>query len=318
MPRRLSWKAIFRRAAGVTRPRQRIRSISANSGQISASQDLSLITPEQLEAWARELQNQGYAAASIRRKFATVRMLFRHWVRRGQLVRSPLWSIRLDLGRERVLPRNLAVSDTQRLIETAWRRLGGTPGLWFNGLRDLAVIEILFATGIRVGELVALRLGDWREDDASFLISGKGSRQRLALLPDERSIRAVRMYFTQRVARDLGHQGLLVNSTGARISTQGIARILSQVAKLASIEVRVTPHMIRHTVATLLLRYGADIRVVQEVLGHASITTTQRYTHVSKDQLLSTLRARHPNHHLAIDAPLTFDGGLPVQMGKQL
>jgi len=268
------------------------------------AQDIALITPNQLEAWARELQSQGYASASIRRKFATVRMFFGHWVRRGELTQSPLWKIRLDLGRERVLPRNLTASDTQRLIETAWRGLDPSTGGTFTNLRDLAAIEILFATGIRVGELVALRVSDWREDDGSFLISGKGSRQRLALLPDERSLHVVRMYVSQRAGRNLGHEILLVNSVGARISTQGIARILSQVAKLAGIEARVTPHMIRHTVATLLLRYGADIRVVQEVLGHASITTTQRYTHVSKDHLLSTLRARHPNHHLTIETTL--------------
>jgi site-specific recombinase XerD len=99
----------------------------------------------------------------------------------------------------------------------------------------------------------------------------------------------------------LGHDGLLVNAAGQGISTQGIARVLTQAATAAGITTRVTPHIIRHTVATLLLRYGADIRVVQEVLGHASIATTQRYTHVSKEHLFATLRARHPNYHLDID-----------------
>jgi site-specific recombinase XerD len=91
-----------------------------------------------------------------------------------------------------------------------------------------------------------------------------------------------------------------VNAAGKQISTQGVSRVVTETAKAAGVDQRVTPHMIRHTVATLLLRYGADIRIVQEVLGHASIATTQRYTHVSKDHLFSALRVRHPNHHLQI------------------
>ena len=109
------------------------------------------------------------------------------------------------------------------------------------------------------------------------------------------------MYVGHRNSMNLGHDALLVNATGKRISTQGIARMLSEAAHDAGIAAKVTPHMIRHTVATLLLRFGTDIRIVQEVLGHASISTTQRYTHVSKDHLLSTLRARHPSHHLNIE-----------------
>jgi len=124
----------------------------------------------------------------------------------------------------------------------------------------------IVATGIRVGELVTLRLRDWRDDDGSFLVCGKGSRQRLALLPDDRSLKAVRMYLLHRTAMTLGHDGLILNASGGRISTQGVARILAQAADGAKVSTRVTPHMIRHTVATMLLRYGADIRVVQEVL----------------------------------------------------
>jgi len=114
--------------------------------------------------------------------------------------------------------------------------------------------------------------------------------------------KALRTYLLHRQALQLDHDALLVNAAGKRISTQGIARIIAAAAKGAGIPTRVTPHMIRHTVATLLLRCGADIRVVQEVLGHASIATTQRYTHVSKEQLLATLRARHPSYHLNIRA----------------
>lgn len=275
---------------------------------VGAEQELSAITPEHLEAWAQSMRSEEYKGASIRRKFATARVFFTHWVRRKVLDHSPLWHLRLDLGRERVLPRSLSPNDAKRLIEATWQQV--TPCTTApssprdNGFlrrRDLAGVEILFATGMRVGELVSINFQDWHDDEAYFLIKGKGGRERLAFLPDERSLSAVRTYLTYRRGLSLGHDALLVNASGTRVTTQGIAHSIAAIAKTAGVTTRVTPHMVRHTVATLLLRYGADIRVVQEVLGHASIATTQRYTHVVKEHLLDTLRARHPSYHLSIN-----------------
>jgi len=269
------------------------------------------VTAEVLERWATDLGSQKYHSVSIRRKFATARVFFAYWIRKGALESSPLWKIRLDLGRERFLPRNISGSDAKHLIETAWAAIevSDQPATRprdprFLHLRNLAAVEILFATGIRVGELVSLNINDWREEDANFLVNGKGSRQRLAFLPDDRSLKSVRLYCASRRNIATGNEALFLNAAGGRLSTQGVARMLRQYAKTAGIVVKVTPHMIRHTVATLLLRFGADIRVVQEVLGHASISTTQRYTYVSKEHLLSTLRARHPNYHLNIETRL--------------
>ena len=277
---------------------------------------LADVGPETLELWAADLQRNGYAPVSIRRKFATARVFFAYWVRKGVLDKSPLWRIRLDLGRGRVLPRSLTPADAKRFMERVWQNLDRAPVQIQNSadrrflqLRNVAALEVLFATGMRVGELVNLTLHDWREDERAFVVRGKGSRQRLAFLPDERSLRALQLYRDQRIALDIQHEALFVNFAGSPISTQGISRVVVETAKAAAVAQRVTPHMIRHTVATLLLRYGADIRIVQEVLGHASIATTQRYTHVSKEHLVSALEARHPNHHLNIswrvDSPTT-------------
>ncbi len=271
--------------------------------------EIETIAPERIEGWASHLRNDGYASVSIRRKFATARVFFTYWVRRGTIDKSPLWRIRLDLGRERLLPRSLAPGDAKLLIEEIWKPIVGERNAsacasndpaFLHG-RNIAAIEILFATGMRVGELVKLDLKDWCESDRAFVVKGKGSRQRLAFLPDDRSSRAVQEYVSLRSKLVLDHNALLVNARGARLSTQGVARILHEAAQTAGIQTKVTPHVIRHTVATLLLRFGADIRVVQEVLGHASIATTQRYTHVSKEHLVSALRARHPNHHLKVN-----------------
>lgn len=268
----------------------------------------SSVGPEALEAWARHMQAKPYAIASIRRKFAAARVLFSYWVRRGAVSNSPMWRLRLSLGKEQALPRSLSPSDTQLLIEQAWRtqestysRHQASTSSRLLKTRNIAIVETLFATGIRVGEIVKLRVSDWRPDDACFLIRGKGGRERLAFLPDDRSLRAVSAYMTVRRQLSVGTDSLFVNAAGKGISEQGIAITLARIAENAQISRRVTPHMIRHTVATLLLRYGADLRIVQEVLGHASVTTTQRYVHVAKDHLVDILRTRHPNHHLKVD-----------------
>lgn len=274
---------------------------------LGGEKPLESIDMEHLELWATSLKGN-YAPASIRRQFATLRVFYSYWTRRRELTSSPLWNMRLDLEPERKLPRSLSATDAKRLVEKAWSKVvipqsiaGSSRCCRFLAVRNLAIIELLFATGIRVGELVALTLTDWREDEKSFLINGKGSRQRLAVVPDERSFVAIRSYLTSRASLPIRHNATFVNASGGGLSTQGVARVLATLARDAGIEKRVTPHMIRHTVATLLLRNGADIRVVQEVLGHASITMTERYTHVSKEHLRSTLYAHHPNHHLGIE-----------------
>lgn len=284
--------------------------LSQLAGSIGAGLELKAIEASRLEQWATELRSKEYATVSVRRKFATARVFFSYWVRRGEIDSSPLWRIRLDLGRERLLPRSLAPSDATKLMEEVWRgykeptrTISHPSDSRFLALRNAAILEILFATGMRVGELVGLRVHDWREEDQCFLVKGKGSRQRLAFLPDDRSLMALQIYFSLRTAMELGHEFLIVNAAGAVMSTQGVGRIVARTAEDAGCTNRVTPHMIRHTVATLLLRYGADIRIVQEVLGHASIATTQRYTHVSKEHLVSALSIRHPNHHLRITWP---------------
>jgi site-specific recombinase XerD len=273
-----------------------------------AREAVELIKVDSLERWAAALAAHGYAPVSVRRKFATIRVFFAYWVRKGEIGSSPLWRIRLDLGRERRLPRSLTAADTKRLVEQAWAGVSPLQSeisipsdQSFLVRRDLAIVEVLFTTGMRVGELVTLNLSDWDDNEACFLVKGKGFRQRLAVLPDERSLTALRHYLVHRGRMKLGHNALVVNAFGQRLAAQGVARILSRLAEQAEINVRVTPHMLRHTVATLLLRMGADIRVVQEVLGHTSIATTQRYTHVTKEHLRSTLRVHHPNYHLGIN-----------------
>ena len=185
--------------------------------------EIETIDPERIEKWASHMRSDGYASVSIRRKFASARVFFTYWVRRGTIDRSPLWRIRLDLGREQLLPRSLAPHDAKLLMEEIWKPLAGEkfgnacapndPA--FLHRRNIAAIEILFATGIRVGELVKLDLNNWCEPDRAFVVKGKGSRQRLLFLPDERSFKAVQNYISRRSKLTVDHGGLLVNAVGA-------------------------------------------------------------------------------------------------------
>lgn len=263
---------------------------------------LAGVSPEVLEAWATQLRESGYASASIRRKFASLRVFFRYWERRGTIERSPTWGLRLDLAPEVKLPVVLSLDEIQRLLGQARGELGPAPtsikhsgDRTFLALRNVAMIEVLFATGIRVGELTSLTIRDIDIEGRQFVINGKGSRQRVARLVDDYSHEALVSYRDLRLSLLSTTDAFFLNLFGGRLSAQGVAYNLSRLATAAGIEKHVTPHMLRHTIATLLLRQGADLRVVQEFLGHSCITTTQRYTHISQEHLEQALRVCHPN-----------------------
>ncbi|MGA8429366.1 MAG: tyrosine-type recombinase/integrase [Candidatus Sulfotelmatobacter sp.] len=277
--------------------------------------ELVSLTGTLIERWAAHLRQQSYLPASIRRKVAVLKVFCSYWVRKGELKESPFWRVKLSIGRIQQLPRSLSESEIGALLteargkyaarSTSPRKLNnaletkaGSEG--YRALRNLALVDLLFATGIRVGEASSLNLEDFRVQEGSFTVEGKGGRGRLAFAVDEKTLQIQRDHFTARTKLETDNSALFLNAFGERLSTQGMAKIIAQLRQAAGIQRHVTPHMLRHTVATLLLRNGADIRVVQEFLGHASIATTQRYTHITKEHLVGALRKYHPSANLRL------------------
>lgn len=279
---------------------------------LGAEFDLLSLSASAVERWAAHLRREGYAPASSRRKIVVLKVFCSYWVRKGVLQESPFWRVRLSFGRVEQLPRALSEREMRALLTRARRdyaNMGCNPdgegiakdlsaqaaSRGYRALRDLALIDLLFATGMRVGEVSALDVRDFFPKEAAFRVHGKGGRDRLAFIVDEETVRVQRAHLEARARRASGSTALFLNASGKRLSTQGITNVLARLRRGARIRRHVTPHMLRHTVATLLLRNGVDIRVVQEFLGHASIATTQRYTHITKEHMVRVLRRRHPS-----------------------
>jgi integrase/recombinase XerD len=265
-----------------------------------------------IEQWAAHLRHEKYSPASIRRKMVTLRVFSSYWVRKGMLPESPFWRVKLSFGRVEQLPRSLTEREMRALLHRAWRNYAAVESgvivteesssnnpkkssLSYRTLRNLAIVDLLFATGMRVGEVSTLDIRDFFIKEAILRVQGKGGRDRLAFIVDNTSARIQRAHFDARLRVKTESLALFVNAAGGRLSTQGITKIIARLRREARIKRHITPHMLRHTVATLLLRNGADIRVVQEFLGHTSIVTTQRYTHITKDHMVRVLRKRHPS-----------------------
>lgn len=253
---------------------------------------LRSLRSEHIEEWSAQMKTDGYATASIRRKLASVRSFFAYWVRKRVIPYSPLSGIKIELAASRVLPNFLTLEEVSAILDAAHRCWKENRG--FLTLRNLAIIEVMFATGLRVGELVSLRVSDFRAVERSLLIRGKGRRERLAFFVEPTSFERITSYVATRTTTPATTEALFLNAYGHAMSTQTVATVIRTLCRVAGVTKRVTPHTFRHTVATLLLRNGADLRVVQEILGHASITMTQRYTHVAKEHVRGALERHHP------------------------
>ncbi len=257
------------------------------------SKDVVSITEADLELFSNELHQLSRSANSVARSIASLRGWFRFLVEEGYLESDA--SARLKGGRRgRTLPKPLAEHDIVHLIDSVG---AATP---FD-LRDRALLELLYDTGARVSEVVGISLGDLDFDEELILLTGKGSKQRLVPM-GSMLVTALRAYLDVggRSSLLVGKKssGLFLNSRGGTLSRQGIDLVIDKRALAAGLDrSRISAHVFRHSCATHMLSHGADIRVVQELLGHASISTTQIYTAVALTSLKREYLNAHPRAH---------------------
>lgn len=232
---------------------------------------------------------KGRKKSSIGRKLAALKKFFRFLVAAHKIAKDPLLLIHSP-KQEKPLPGFLSVDDAFQLLGAIKIE---------NGLdvRDRAVLEVFYSTGIRVSELVGLNWADVDFHLEIIRVVGKGSKERIVPI-GEIALQALRDYGQeQRTRWQVGCKGetaIFLNNRGQRITTRSVARIVDKHLKLAGIPVRIGPHGLRHSFATHLLNSGADLRVIQELLGHASLSTTQKYTHLNLDALTAVYDKAHP------------------------
>lgn len=227
--------------------------------------------------------------SSIGRKLASLKGFYRFLVREKRIAQDPLALVATP-KQEKPLPKFLSVDD-------AFRLLGGIAGADILSLRDRAILETLYSTGVRVSEAVNLNWDDVDIRLGVIRVMGKGSKERIVPI-GEVALKALEEYAAEQALKwkraAKGNSPVFLNHHGRRITTRSVARVVEKYLKAADIPVRMGPHGLRHTFATHLLNGGADLRVIQELLGHASLSTTQRYTHLNLDQLTAVYDKAHP------------------------
>ena len=247
------------------------------------------ITMVELRSYVAAMHEAGYAKSTIARRLASLRSFFRFGQRQGWMSGNPAKALR-NPRKSQTLPHFLSTEDIGRLLTTP-------PSAENMGLRDRAILETTYSAGLRVSEVVGLNDGDLDFAGGVIRVRGKGRRERIAPLGSY-AIKALQKWLTKRSLALDAPQGraapVFTNRFGNRLTTRSVGRMLEKHLAIAGLDQRTTPHTLRHSFATHLLDRGADIRSVQELLGHKSLVTTQIYTHVSTANLRLVYEKAHP------------------------
>lgn len=240
-----------------------------------------------IAAYLNEMKRSGKASSTVIRASVSIRSFFHYLIRQSLVVQDP--SMDLDTPKpEKKLPVVLTVAEVERL-------LGAPDPSGAQGVRDKAMLEALYATGIRVSELISLNLGDI-DLELKFLRCGAAGKERIVPI-GRMTAEAVSAYLgpmRDQLLKRSGEEALFLNQLGTRLTRQGFWKIIKKYASAAGIETDITPHTLRHSFAAHLLENGADLRSVQEMLGHSDISTTQIYTHVMKRNMKEVYELHHP------------------------
>jgi len=259
-----------------------LKSFSAFLGE----RDITAVDHLVLRRFLAEMRAKNYSKRTIARKLASLRTFFKFLYREGHIKTNPITAI-LTPKLDKKLPVVLDVAKVARLVQSP-------PEDAVSGLRDRAILETLYSAGIRVSELVGLDLDDVDFISGVIKVLGKGSKERMVPI-GEPALAAIRRYTEERdevKVRD--KDAVFLNKSGKRLTDRSIRRIIDKYIRACSIQEHISPHSLRHSFATHLLDRGADLRSVQELLGHMNLSTTQIYTHVTMERLKTVYDKAHP------------------------
>lgn len=263
--------------------------------------EVTAITPAVLEDYLAHL-HQTYKPKSVKRKIASLKALFHYLEYKEIIERNPFSKLQIKFREPIILPKTIPLYTVEQFLAVIYkqRREAQTAYQKKTALRDAAVIELLFSTGMRISELCTLGTGDVNLYDGTVLIYGKGAKERRIQIGNNDVINILETYKNEFLPemQECGH--FFVNLSGSPLTDQSIRRMIRKYCALASIELHITPHMFRHTFATSLLEADVDIRYIQEMLGHSSINITEIYTHVAMAKQRDILTTKHPRRNFKI------------------
>jgi integrase/recombinase XerC len=243
------------------------------------------ITHIDIRSYLASLHYRKIRKSSISRKLATIRSFFKYLHREGHVKKNPaklVASPRL----QKSLPRFLTIDETITLLTAP-------KGDTFQGERDRAILELLYSSGSRVSELTSLDINDVDIKESLVRVKGKGKKERIVPI-GSKAVEAIQSYLPERVLIKKRSQALFLNKRGGRLTQRSVRRIVNKYGRMIALKSSLSPHALRHTFATHLLHGGADLRSIQELLGHSSLSTTQKYTHVDIAHLMAVYDKAHP------------------------
>lgn len=258
--------------------------------ELCGKTELKDINIGDLQLCVAQLSERKFSATSINRFISAVRSFFKYCFRMGYVDSNPALRLK-TINAPQKMPRFLYPAETAEFSVQPEK----TNLLW--PVRDEAIIKCLYSSGCRVGELAGLKVSDLTKDLSSAIVLGKGRKERRVFFSKE-TVESLKFYLAERNRRikaEVPVEALFINQQGTELSIRGIRYIINRYSGIEGLNHHISPHALRHTFATTLLSNGADIRVVQELLGHASISTTQRYTHITTEQLVKTYNQAHPH-----------------------
>lgn len=263
--------------------------------------NITSITVSDLESFIAHL-NLSYKPKTVRRKIASVKAFFQHLEYKNIINLNPFNKMRISFREPLLLPKTIPMHTLERLLSTIYEKNSQAPSPHMKSrtLLDIAIIETLFSTGMRISELCNLKKENVNLLDGVIRIYGKGAKERLIQI-GSKDVTGILTSYENKFSKEIQQSGFyFTNPNGTPVSDQAVRRMIKKYCSMANIEMHITPHMFRHTFATSLLEADVDIRYIQQMLGHSSITVTELYTHVALSKQKDILSTKHPRNGFKI------------------